>query len=200
MMHDTLQADASPAVARARAVAQLVARVKIMTCGMQDISIATAQSICVLMTQLARDVYLWNPGDFPVPEGKLWQTYRLHEDADGRHAMYAVAMMPGHRQPPHNHTTWAVIAGVRGQERNALYVREGNNAQADIRHLSDIVIDTGGGLALGPNDIHAIEVLGPEQALHLHLYGRGFSHLHDRMIFDLETGVGRPFPIIQNVH
>jgi len=200
MPDTTLSADASTAAARAQAVAQVIARVRAMTNGMQDISIATAQSICVLMTQLASDADLWKAQNFPVPQGKLWHAYLLHEDTDGRHAMYAVAMKPGHRQPPHNHTTWAVIAGVRGHERNVLYARESNDLQAHIRHLSDITVGTGGVLALGANDIHSIEVLGPTEALHLHLYGRGFTHLQDRLMFDLNTGIGSPFPIIQTGH
>ncbi len=188
------------AAMRAHAVAEVIGRVRSLTEGRQDIGIAMAQGICEQMAQLASSTGLWNADDFPIPEDKLWQAYLLHEDSDGCHAMYAVAMKPGHAQPPHNHTTWAVIAGVRGREKNTVYVRDGDAQQARIRHVSDITVDAHRVIALGAQDIHSIEVLGPGNALHLHLYGRGFAHLGDRLIFDLETGIGTPFPVIQNIN
>ena len=206
-------ANVSPADQRAAAVGRTIEQVRALVAGRQDIGIATAQGICELMGQLAADAALWCGEDFPVPEDKLWQAYQLHEDADGSYAIYAVAMKPGHQQPPHNHTTWAVIAGVRGCERNELYVREDgcDGSQARIRHLMDITVGEGKVIAMGADDIHSIEVLPPEgvassrerpgdeAALHLHLYGKGLSHLNDRLIFDLESGDGRPFPIIQGI-
>lgn len=194
-------ATVSSADRRAEAVGRTIEQVRALVLGRPDIGIATAQSICELMGQLAADEPLWSSEDFPVPEDKLWQAYQLHEDTDGSYAVYAVAMKPGHQQPPHNHTTWAVIAGVKGRERNELYVREGGSdgSRARIRHLMDIIVGEGKVIAMGADDIHSIEVQGPERALHLHLYGKGLSHLNDRLIFDLESGVGRPFPVIQGI-
>ena len=39
--------------------------------------------------------------------------------------------------PPHNHTTWAIIAGVHGEERNVVYDRLDNGAQADKVQLRE---------------------------------------------------------------
>ncbi|WP_051236289.1 hypothetical protein [Ottowia thiooxydans] len=189
----------SPAVRRAAAVERTIEQVRALVSDCQDVGIATSQGICDLMGRLAADSDLWVGGDFPVPEDKLWQAYQLHEDPDGSYAMYAVAMKPGHQQPPHNHTTWAAIAGVRGSERNTLYVREPAEPHPRVRHLIDINVDQGRVIAMGPDDVHSIEVLGPDEALHLHLYGKGFAHLNDRRIFDLESGEGRPFPTIQGI-
>lgn len=189
----------TPSLRRSAAVERTIEQVKALVSGHQDIGIATSQGICDLMGQLAADLPLWEGDDFPVPEDKLWQAYQLHEEPDGSYAMYAVAMKPGHQQPPHNHTTWAAIAGVRGRERNRLYVREPAQPHARVRHLIDINVDHGRVIAMGPDDVHSIEVLGPDEALHLHLYGKGFAHLNDRRIFDLESGEGRPFPTIQGI-
>lgn len=201
-MNCEVSASDSAAIAAQRAaeIATTVERVRALARGEQDIGVAAAQCIGVLMQALAEQPALWRDADFPVPQDKLWQAYALHEDADGSYAMYAVAMKPGHQQPPHNHTTWAVIAGVRGREKNALYARHAQEPAARVEHLADITVGQGNVLALGPDDIHAIEVLGPQNALHLHLYGKGFANLSDRRIFDLATGASRPFPIIQNVN
>lgn len=190
----------SAAACRSTEIARVLERVRALARGEQSIGVAAAQCIAALMQELAGQSALWSAADFPVPNDKLWQAYQLHEDADGSYAMYAVAMKPGHQQPPHNHTTWAVIAGVCGRERNAVFALHDHELAVRVEHMADITVGHGNALALGPDDIHAIEVLGPENALHLHLYGRGFTHLNDRKIFDIATGASRPFPIIQSVN
>ena len=51
------------------------------------------------------------------------QVYRLSEDLGGRYALYLSTGLPGKSQPPHDHTTWAIIAGVEGVERNVFFTR-----------------------------------------------------------------------------
>ena len=184
---------------RAAAVLNTVAQVRALLGQEAAPGIAQAQCAAACLQALAGQTALWDSADFPIPDDKRWQAYTLHEDADGAFAMYAVAMHPGHAQPPHDHTTWAVIAGVRGAERNSLYRRPETPGPAPLGHLADITVAAGGALALGPTDIHAIEVLGPGDALHLHLYGRGFAHLQERRIFDPLTSESRAFPAIQNI-
>ena len=192
----------SPPLAHPRdlAVEETVARVAALLDGETCPGIAQAQCITQLMQELAGRSALWDSADFPIQEDRLWQAYLLLENAVGSHALYAVAMRPGHAQPPHDHTTWAVIAGVRGKERNSLYRRPRTTAEDPLDHLADITVTAGNALALGPGDLHAIEVLGPDPALHLHLYGKGFTHLQERRIFDLHTGAKRPFPPMQNTN
>ncbi|HYY16565.1 MAG TPA: hypothetical protein VE965_07975, partial [Gammaproteobacteria bacterium] len=42
----------------------------------------------------------------------------LHEEPDHTLAVFAIAWLPGRGAPPHNHGTWAVVAGVDGPEKN----------------------------------------------------------------------------------
>ena len=67
---------------------------------------------------LAARTELFPPAHFPVATGRSGMVYRLSEDADLRFALYASAGVPGKAQPPHNHTTWAAISGVYGDEHN----------------------------------------------------------------------------------
>ena len=46
---------------------------------------------------------------FPLPPNGS-AIFRLAEDSDGRFALYLSAKPPGGPVPPHDHTTWAVIA------------------------------------------------------------------------------------------
>jgi len=181
---------------RAQAVAETVEQLRVLLDSDAPTPAALAAAEAVLRTLAARQA-LWPAEDFPIPADRLWQAYKLHEDADGRYAVYAVPMRPGHAQPPHDHTTWALIAGVRGVERNVLYARPAAGAPAaPLVVRAQALVAAGSSLAIGPSDLHAIEVLGPGDALHLHVYGRGFGHLAGRQIFDPATGAGRPFPVV----
>src|SRR5687767_10664171 len=69
---------------------------------------------------------LFPESDFPppAPGGKLKSClYRVSEDPDHRFALYVNASLGGHSTPAHNHTTWAVIVGVSGEELNRFYER-----------------------------------------------------------------------------
>ncbi|WP_342132575.1 cysteine dioxygenase family protein [Hydrogenophaga sp. OTU3427] len=144
-----------------------------------------------LLRGLASRTELWSSDVFPIPDGKLWHAYRLNSESEAL-AAYAVPMLPGHAQPPHDHTTWALIAGVRGRERNSCYERP-TATPGPLQVRWETTVDASTSVALGPQDIHAIEVLGPNAAFHLHVYGRSLSDLPDRRTFDLATGTSQPF-------
>ena len=69
-----------------------------------------------LLATLASRAELFPQDEFPL--GADGGIYRLSEDPDHRFALYASAGGAGKKVPPHNHTTWAIIAGVHGAERN----------------------------------------------------------------------------------
>lgn len=55
----------------------------------------------------------------PEPGGQPHNfLYLLSEDDGHRFALYANSTAGGFSTPVHNHTTWAVIAGVSGEELN----------------------------------------------------------------------------------
>jgi len=101
--------------------------------------------------------------------------YRLHEDDDHRFALYANATTGGVRTPVHNHTTWAVIAGVSGEELNKVYAR---NPAGGVTETSRMLVAPGKAIAFMPDDLHAIEIDKP--LLNFHLYGLGLDQLSRR--------------------
>ncbi len=143
-----------------------------------------------LLIELADRAELFPPEHFPVAGGH-GRVYRLAEDSDRRFALYASAGLPGKVQPPHNHTTWAVIAGVFGDEHNVFYERtddRGTPGVGGLRKTGELTVRRGTACALLPDDFHTIEVAGGAPSLHLHLYGTSLENLPERVFFSAATG------------
>ncbi len=147
---------------------------------------AVADALVTLGLQNA----LFPPAHFPVSADRPSQVYRLAEDLDGGFALYVSAGLPGKSQPPHDHTTWAVIAGISGDERNVFYRREptlqpGHDRLVALRTQD---VHAGSAVVLSPTDVHTIELIGDQPGLHLHFYGRALELLDRRVVFEGTEG------------
>ena len=118
-------------------------------------------------------------GDFDVFEP-------LSIDDDGRYALYVWLTSKQLSTVPHDHKTWAVVAGVTGEERNKLYHLAGAGAASTAEKVRDeVAITEGVGLVMLPDDVHSEMIDGrAEPVLQLHLYGKSIDLLTDRRIFD----------------
>ncbi len=121
----------------------------------------------------------------------------LHEEPDHSLAVLALAWLPGRGTPPHDHGTWAVVAGVDGIERNVRYNRlddrgRDDYAELEVRHEFDagpgelVCMKTGG--------IHEVTNETDRVTLSVHTYGRHINHT-SRSQFDLETGEKKLFMV-----
>ena len=161
------------------------------------VTAANLEKIGALLSMLAGRAELFPQDEFPLgPDGGI---YRLSEDPDHRFALYASAGGPGKKVPPHNHTTWAIIAGVHGAERNVVYDRLDNGARADVVQLREApakekTLRRGDVICYLPDDFHHIETpAGSGNALHLHFYGLSLECLPDRVSVDMATGAAKRF-------
>ena len=137
---------------------------------------------------------------FPVLEAERKgrsSVYLLAEDDDHANALFAVSELEGNMSPPHDHTTWAVIAGIEGAETNRFYERLDDGAaegRAEIRQTREEVVKAGTAVAMMPSDIHSIHCFTAAPTLNFHLYGRSIAHLPGRRMFDMRNGTCRVFP------
>ncbi len=158
---------------------------------------ANLEKIGGLLASLAARAELFPQEEFPL--GADGGIYRLAEDPDHRFALYASAGGAGKKVPPHNHTTWAIIAGVHGAERNVVYDRLDNGAREDFVQLREApakekTLRRGDVISYLPDDFHHIETpAGSGNALHLHFYGLSLEHLPDRVSVDMATGNAKRF-------
>ncbi len=171
---------------RFRAVQQTVEQARAIEASL-GVGAAALEALKPALIALASRSELFPPEDFAVPEGATARIYRLAEDADHRFALYASAGVPGKAVLPHNHTTWAVISGVYGEEHNVFYDRIDNRAtpgEGKLRKTGELTVVRGNAVAFLPDDFHTIAVTGGEAALHLHLYGLSLEHLPERIQFE----------------
>jgi predicted metal-dependent enzyme (double-stranded beta helix superfamily) len=153
---------------------------------------ASLERIKARLIRLAARTDLFSAADFPPPEpGQKLRSclYRISEDADHRFALYANASLGGYGTPAHNHTTWAVIVGVTGEELNKLYDRD---AQTGVREKGREVVRQGTGVAFMPEDLHSIHIEAP--LLNFHMYGLALEQLHAREFYKEKERRWEVFP------
>lgn len=186
-----------PAMSRAEAVAATIERIR----GIEEHLGPTRAGLAAIeaeMQLLAAREELFPASEFPPPPAgqKASRRYLLRHDPDGRLAMYLVALNPGNETRPHDHTTWAVVVAVEGQELNRVYRRTDDGSRPGHATLAldrEVVVEPGRGIALMPDDIHSIHTSGTVPTRHLHMYGLALEMLDARHAFDLESGTVEPY-------
>ncbi|MEX1035336.1 MAG: hypothetical protein WDZ54_05230 [Sneathiella sp.] len=132
---------------------------------------------------LAQCKELFSINDFPPPEAESKRRsclYRLSEDKDHGFALYLNVASGNVSAPPHDHTTWAVIVGIEGQEENRFY----NKVSDGVEQIDSKIVEPGTGVAIMPGEFHTIHINAGKPVMNFHMYGRGLEQLHERKFWN----------------
>jgi len=143
------------------------------------------------LMRLAARQDLFTARDFPPPAPGAKRNsclYRVSEDSDHRFALYVNSSDGNYGTPAHNHTTWAVIVGVSGEELNRFYDR----AESGVREKGNAVVRQGTGVCFMPEDLHSIHIQAP--LINFHMYGLALEQLHHREYYQAEERAWKVFP------
>lgn len=147
-----------------------------------------------LKAAAARHTWL-TPRLYTAGEEQGFGAHILHEEADHSLAVMAIAWLPDRGAPPHDHGTWAVIAGVDGPERNDFYQRidDGQlSGHAELHKVGQSICAVGDAVAMPSGMIHGVWNESDQVSVSLHIYGQHINHTQ-RSKYDLENQTESPF-------
>ena len=137
-------------VERAAAVGALIGKAKAIV-ARDGVTRDSLTRIEAELMGLAAQEHLFPFADFPPPPSgeKGGKRYLLHSEPDDSFALYMNALNPGNDTKPHDHTTWAVVVAVSGQELNRRYERTDDGSvegRATLRETGQVMVEPGRGL------------------------------------------------------
>lgn len=172
---------------------------------LRDISAGAAddREIVSKVRPLARRLALaktWlKPEHYECNEEQGFGVHLLHEEPDHTLAVFAVSWLPGRGAPPHNHGTWAVVAGVDGPEENSFWDRVDDGTReghAEIAKRAEKLFSEGEVIAMQPDHIHSVMNHSDAVTVSLHTYGMHVNHT-GRSQYDAEKNLEIPFVVTE---
>ena len=150
-----------------------------------------------LAERVVSDPSWLQPKHHQTDEEQGFGVHLLHEEDDHSLAVFVVNWMPGRGTPPHDHGTWAVVAGIEGVERNVRYRRIDDGEREDFAELEikkAFDAEPGDALCIHSGGIHKVTNETDSMTLSLHTYGRHVNYT-DRSQFNLETKERKGFKL-----
>ncbi len=144
----------------------------------------------------ARSTWLHEAMCRPDPD-QGFGLHLLHEEADHSLAVFVVTWLAGRWTVPHDHGTWAVVAGLSGEERNVIWRRTDDGARpghAIVERASQSVVRAGDVIALPSGTIHSVANEGDASSVSLHVYGRHVNYT-ERSQFDPQRRTETPYKV-----
>jgi predicted metal-dependent enzyme (double-stranded beta helix superfamily) len=150
-----------------------------------------------LARRLLRYQHNWLRDSMCVPDSAPGRagTFMLHEEPDHSLAIVVVTWLPGEETPPHDHGTWAVIAGLRGRETNHWWKRMDDGRRpgyAEVRRDGLARVEPDVVIAMGARRIHSVQNDSKDVSVSLHIYGMHVDHT-ERCKFDPEKRTSSPY-------
>mmetsp|Transcript_61789 Transcript_61789/g.151143 ORF Transcript_61789/g.151143 Transcript_61789/m.151143 type:complete len:243 (-) Transcript_61789:114-842(-) len=130
-----------------------------------------------------------------VPEGANLAEMILYADDDV--TLLWGQIPPRFQSAVHNHTIWANILPIVGQEKNILF-EEGSDGDdpKKLKAIKEFVVEPGTVLQLQPDAIHCIENPSPQPSKAFHVYGGNFKTLdEERDLWEWTTQAKLPFSL-----
>ena len=142
------------------------------------------------LLELAAHEHLFPAAEFPAPHGERGShNYRLAQNDDGTLALYVQSVGEGTSAPPHEHLTWAVIVGMRGQELNRFYDCCAGEGEPHVER--EEMVERGVGVAMLGHDVHSIHIEGA--STNFHCYGLAMENMTGRRYWNADEGEWREF-------
>jgi predicted metal-dependent enzyme (double-stranded beta helix superfamily) len=181
-------------VMSAYGLAEFVRDLQTITAADSDPAVVT-ERVRPLARRLALSKDRWvEPHHYRCDEEQGFGAHVLHEDPDHRNFVLVAAWLPGRGVRPHNHGTWAVVAGLDGDERNVFWERQDDGSRAGfarLRKVREQVFGAGDVLVLLPGAIHSVVNDTSRVTVSLHVYGYNLN-LTRRSQFDPDRDVEEP--------
>ena len=174
-------------------VAELVRDLRVITAETRDPAVVT-ERVRPLVRTLAISKSWLEPRHYACDSEQGFGLHILHEEPDHRLLVFAAAWLPGRGPAPHNHGTWAVVAGVDGAETNVFWERLDDRSRpghARLRRLGEQIVGPGDVLTFLPDAIHSVVNHTGDIAVSLHVYGYNINLTH-RAQFDPVHEMERP--------
>jgi predicted metal-dependent enzyme (double-stranded beta helix superfamily) len=121
--------------------------------------------------------------------------YLLHEEPNHALAVLALSWLPNRGTPPHDHGTWALVAGVDGPEKNEFFERVDDRSRpgyAELKKIGEKVFEVGEVVAMPTGTIHSVWNETDKVTLSLHIYGKHINFT-GRSQFDPRRRTESPF-------
>jgi predicted metal-dependent enzyme (double-stranded beta helix superfamily) len=159
--------------------------------------IGMVRAVPDLARRLARMQHNWLRDSMCVPSPKPGSagTFMLHEEVDHSLAIFVVTWLPGEETPPHDHGTWAVVAGLRGRETNHWWKRLDDASRpgyAELERAGRARVEEGEVIAMGARRIHSVQNDSRGVSVSLHIYGMNVDYT-ERCKFDPAARTSSPY-------
>lgn len=155
------------------------------------------EELSPLARRLALDKTWLQPGHYEADSDTGFTAHLLHEEPDHTLAVFAVSWLPGRGTPPHDHGTWAVVAGVDGVERNVWYKRVDDRSRPGFAEL-EVKMERSAGegdlVCMKTGGIHMVRNETDRVTISLHTYGKHVNFT-ERSQFDLSTNEKKDFKV-----